>query len=275
MSRSAKRQRKKDGRRARIEAQQRIEKQQHRRNRVITVTVVVIALIVVGFGISRFGGDDSESAASDATTTTAAAAGFTYGTGECAPAEKPTEPVRTFADAPKQCIDPTTTDYGAVVRTSMGDFTIDLSEDTAPGTVNNFVTLAKNGFYDGLSVHRVVQDFVIQTGDPNGDGSGGPGYQIADENLPADAAEYPEGAVAMANSGANTNGSQWFVLTGTLPSASYSLFGQVTSGLDVVTSIQALYPESGDGAPTEAVTVTGVDITETAKASATTTTAAP
>ena len=112
-----------------------------------------------------------------------------------------------------------------------------LDAKAAPHTVNNFVFLARQGFYDGLTFHRVVPGFVIQGGDPSGDGTGGPGYTFADE-LPDDG--YPTGSVAMANSGPGTNGSQFFVVTGDasfLPN-SYSRFGRVTEGLDVAKTIE-------------------------------------
>jgi cyclophilin family peptidyl-prolyl cis-trans isomerase len=152
-------------------------------------------------------------------------------------------------------------DYRAVVQTSEGSFTMDLLEKDAPGTVNNFVVLARYGFFDGLTFHRVVPGFVIQGGDPNGDGSGGPGYSIADE-LPVAVTSYKRGAVAMANSGPNSNGSQFFVCTDCagLPNPGYSLFGQVIDGMDVVQGIEAL--ATGDGPPSKTVTIEKVTIQE-------------
>lgn len=125
----------------------------------------------------------------------------------------------------------------AVIVTSKGTIEFDLWPDKAPKTVSNFVYLAEKGFYDGLIFHRVVPGFVIQGGDPNGTGTGGPGYQFEDEPV---SGEYLAGSVAMANSGPDTNGSQFFICLDNQPTLpkSYNLFGQVTAGMDVVKSIQ-------------------------------------
>lgn len=103
-------------------------------------------------------------------------------------------------------------DYGAIIETSCGTIEVDLLEEQAPSTVANFIFLAEDGFYDGLTWHRVINEFVIQGGDPKGDGSGGPGYKFADE-LPAESKVYTFGAMAMANSGPDTQGSQFFIVT--------------------------------------------------------------
>jgi cyclophilin family peptidyl-prolyl cis-trans isomerase len=127
--------------------------------------------------------------------------------------------------------------YEATISTDRGDIVIDLDPARAPKTVNNFVFLARDGFYDGLTFHRVVADFVIQAGCPQGTGSGHPGYRFDDEPV---IGEYGPGAVAMANSGPNSNGSQFFICTvddRRKLARSYNLFGQVTSGMDVVTSV--------------------------------------
>jgi peptidyl-prolyl cis-trans isomerase B (cyclophilin B) len=136
----------------------------------------------------------------------------------------------------EQVIDPSRR-YQATISTDQGDIVIDLDPAHAPVTVNNFVFLAREGFYDGLTFHRVVDDFVIQGGCPEGSGRGGPGYRFADETV---VGEYGAGAVAMANSGPNTNGSQFFICTvddRRKLAKSYNLFGQVVSGMDVVTGI--------------------------------------
>ncbi|MCU0306941.1 MAG: peptidylprolyl isomerase [Thermoleophilia bacterium] len=149
--------------------------------------------------------------------------------------------------------------YRATLETSCGDIVIDLDAKAAPTTVNNFVFLAREGFYDGLTFHRVVPGFVIQGGDPAGDGTGGPGYQFEDE-LPSDG--YPQGAVAMANAGPNTNGSQFFIVTGEAPLPNdYSRFGQVASGLDAAKRIEAL-AEPGTERPSQPVYIFGVKVTE-------------
>src|SRR5437899_9168283 len=141
---------------------------------------------------------------------------------------------------PPTVIDPSKK-YSVTVHTSRGDFVVTLVDpNVAPQTVNNFVYLSQHHFYDGLTFHRVIPGFVVQGGDPQGNGSGGPGYKFADE-LPK-AGAYKVGSLAMANSGPNTNGSQFFIITGpqgTSLQPSYSLFGTVSSGMDVVKQIEA------------------------------------
>ena len=144
------------------------------------------------------------------------------------------------------CIDPEKT-YIATMKTSMGDLTIALYPDMAPKTVNNFVTLARYHYYDGLIFHRVINGFVLQGGCPQGSGMGGPGYRFEDE-LPQPG-QYEIGSLAMANAGPNTNGSQFFVISGPdgarLP-PSYSLFGKVVGGLELVPQMQAVPTGPGD-----------------------------
>jgi cyclophilin family peptidyl-prolyl cis-trans isomerase len=126
--------------------------------------------------------------------------------------------------------------YQVVITTDRGEITMELDPKLAPNTVNNFVVQARNGFYDGLTFHRVVPEFVIQGGDPDGTGRGGPGYRFADEPVRG---EYTLGAVAMANAGPDTNGSQFFICIDDCRrklSPSYNLFGYVTDGIDVARS---------------------------------------
>ena len=136
----------------------------------------------------------------------------------------------------------------AVVKTTKGDIEFELYADKAPKTVSNFVYLSEKGYYNGLTFHRVVPEFVIQGGDPKGNGTGGPGYKFPDEPV---VGEYKKGTVAMANSGPDTNGSQFFICLEDLPSLpkNYNLFGQVTAGLDVISQIAV-------GDKMEAVTIT-------------------
>jgi cyclophilin family peptidyl-prolyl cis-trans isomerase len=151
--------------------------------------------------------------------------------------------------------------YTAVMSTSKGDMTIALAPERAPKTVNSFVFLARNGYYDGLNFHRIIPGFMAQGGCPEGSGRGGPGYRFADE-LPAPG-RYEIGSLAMANAGPDTNGSQFFIISGQdgvrLP-PQYSLFGQVVQGLDVLQAIEAVGSRSG--APTEEVKINSVRITE-------------
>ncbi len=138
--------------------------------------------------------------------------------------------------APEMNIDIDTI-YRVTLGTSKGTIVMDLDPQLAPTTVNNFVNLARDGYYTGLTFHRVVPDFVIQGGCPEGSGRGGPGYRFEDEPVTG---EYTLGAVAMANAGPNTNGSQFFICiddcTRKLDKA-YNLFGYVTEGMDVALSI--------------------------------------
>ncbi len=140
--------------------------------------------------------------------------------------------------------------YTATIKTNMGDIEIDLLEKETPKTVENFVKLSKEGFYNGLIFHRVVKDFVIQGGDPDGTGMGGPGYQFDDEITER---KYTKYSVGMANAGPNTNGSQFFITVGSIGRSAlqaldggYTLFGVVTSGQDVVDRIGAVSVDGND-----------------------------
>ena len=259
-------------------AREAARRRKQRMRAIVAAVVAVVAVLALVLALVPGGGDDDDAA--DTTTSTTATDAepvsseiaddpdetvsepFEFGTGECAPDTKPAEPPTTFAAAPKDCLEDGV-QYKAVVGTSEGSFTIDLFEQRAPGTVNNFVQLAKWGWFDGNDFHRVVPDFVNQTGDPVGDppGTGGPGYAIADE-LPPAVSSYAKWAVAMANSGPNTNGSQWFTCIdcSKLPTAAYSLFGQVSDGEDVVQAINDL--GAGDGPPSTPVTIIAVEIVE-------------
>lgn len=160
--------------------------------------------------------------------------------------------------------------YEALVQTTEGNFTMALLPAQAPVTVNSFVTLSRDGFYDGVIFHRVIESFVIQTGDPTGTGMGGPGYQFADELPPA--LPYGPGVVAMANAGPNTNGSQFFVCTGESSASlndhpNYTVFGRVIDGMDTVLKIAATpvaRSSSGERSkPVEDIQVESITIQET------------
>src|SRR3989344_3754202 len=136
------------------------------------------------------------------------------------------------------------------IDTNYGKIVFETYDMDAPNTVKNFVTLAEKGFYNGLTFHRVVEGFMIQGGDPNGNGTGGPGYKFADEldpNTPSYKAGYKKGVVAMANAGPNTNGSQFFIMTEDYPLPNdYTIFGKVVSGQDVVDKIANLSTGAND-----------------------------
>ncbi len=158
---------------------------------------------------------------------------------------------------------PVVTNPRATLDTSMGKIVIELYPADAPKTVANFENLTGQGFYNGVTFHRVIPGFMIQGGDPNGNGTGGPGYKFADELNPATAsykAGYKKGVVAMANSGPNTNGSQFFIMTADYPLPnSYTIFGHVVSGQEVVDAIANVGRDSNDR-PLTPVVIKGVTI---------------
>jgi cyclophilin family peptidyl-prolyl cis-trans isomerase len=147
----------------------------------------------------------------------------------------------------------------ATMQTNHGAIEIELFDDDAPKTVENFKKLARDGFYDGVIFHRVIQDFMIQGGDPTGTGTGGPGYQFEDE---FNDNKVVRGALAMANAGPNTNGSQFFIVTAEATpwlDGKHTVFGRVTSGMDVVDAIEQVETGPGDK-PREDVRIESVAI---------------
>ena len=181
--------------------------------------------------------------------------------------EAPTDITRTSQGNMEQ---KTNESSSATLHTSMGDITLKFYASDAPKTVENFLKLAQSGFYDGVKFHRVIKGFMIQTGDPLSKddtmmsrwGTGGPGYQFADEIVPGSALYqkgYKHGVLAMANSGANTNGSQFFIMAADYPLPPlYTIFGEVTSGLPVVDAIDAV-PTSQDR-PLTSVVIKSVEV---------------
>ncbi len=251
MARAEKRQRKKDNARIAREAREAAlrRKRQIRSIRNGLITAVIVA---AGFAIILLiTNHNSKKSAAKTTTTTASATTTTTKVAVpagCDISKKPpasTKSItRTFASAPPMTIDPTKT-YTATMSTTCGDIVITLDAKDAPKTVNSFVFLAQHHFYDGLTFHRIAKDFVVQGGDPKGNGTGGPGYSLPTEP-PKNG--YSAGSVAMANSGPNTTGSQFF-LTWTDAGAKdlggppylYSILGNVKSGLDNVKKLGSLY----------------------------------
>ncbi|WP_438445750.1 peptidylprolyl isomerase [Gorillibacterium sp. sgz5001074] len=159
--------------------------------------------------------------------------------------------------------------YKAEVKTSKGSFTIELFAKDAPKAVNNFVFLAREKFYDGIIFHRIIETFMIQTGDPKGNGTGGPGYKFDHEPTQY---KYDKGIVAYANSGPNTNGSQFFIVTGEVASnlnrePNYTVFGKVIEGMDTVekiakTPVKVNPVNNAKETPTEKVTIDSIQIVE-------------
>jgi cyclophilin family peptidyl-prolyl cis-trans isomerase len=168
-------------------------------------------------------------------------------------------PEKQYDNPPPQTIDPTRS-YQATIMTDVGDIVIQLTAAETPKTVNNFVFLAQEGFYDGVIFHRVIKDFMAQGGDPSGTGRGGPGYTFADEFHPSLRHDQP-GILSMANAGPNTNGSQFFITHGATPwlDDKHSVFGRVVEGMDVLLAIPERDP--GEiGAP--GVTIKTIEINE-------------
>jgi len=266
-----KRERQKAGRQARLESEQKAAKRKQSIRRFVTIGIAVLILVGLSLLIFKPGSKSSTSSSTTTTkptsssTTTTTAPTSTGGSGNKSPsaittsADCPSDFNATlnkpsYPSYPPMTIDGTKT-YTATVTTDIGPITVSLDAKTAPKAVNSFVFLAKQHFFDCIVFHRVVQGFVDQTGDPTGTGTGGPGYSFADEPPAKATPQYPLGSLAMANSGANTNGSQFFFVAGpsgeSLP-PSYTLFGAVTAGQSVVDKINAAgAPASnGQGTPT-------------------------
>jgi cyclophilin family peptidyl-prolyl cis-trans isomerase len=245
-----------------------------RRNAAMGVGAAIAAVAVVAGYFAIRGGGGEASASSSSTPKASAAAERPVKTGSVEPKPAPrtvacgasapndaTSPRPQYSSAPPLTIDPTAT-YSVKMRTSCGTIDLQLLPDKAPVAVNNFVFLARRGFYDGLRFHRVVPGFVIQGGDPLGDGTGGPGYQFDNEVAKGETFDRP-GVLAMANSGPNTNGSQFFITVGkatNLTPDQYTIFGHVTKGLDVAERIASV-PAANEQAK-QAIYIESVAISE-------------
>lgn len=225
-----------------------------RRSRITGAIGAFVAIMLVGLGLFVFSGSGKSRASPTPTPTASPSATPQVACGGTVPAaagaSKP-----TFAKAPKVTIDPKKT-YTAIVQTSCGRIVIRLDPQAAPVGVNNFVFLADKGFYDGLTFHRIVGGFVIQGGDPKGDGTGGPGYGFAIETKPGVTFDKA-GILAYANSGPDTNGSQFFITLAPTPQLdptpqqSFTIFGRVVKGLDVVQKIGKIPGTPNPGIPGE------------------------
>jgi peptidylprolyl isomerase/peptidyl-prolyl cis-trans isomerase B (cyclophilin B) len=294
---TSKRARQKERHRARLAAARSAQKRRDRKRRLIAIVGGLIMLGLVGGLLVNLNTDDGTTVATGDTDDLGLGSSTTLGdlpqapdptefltspgeeiTGETpCPAEDGSSPRTTrFEQTPPVCIEPDTP-YAAVVRTTLGDFTVELDPESAPASVNNFVVLSRYHFYDDVAFHRVVPGFVIQAGDPLGDlyetpepenqpGVGGPGYQFDDE-LPESIADYTAGSLAMANAGPGTNGSQWFVYVGPDDGSgmeqagpNHPRFGEVVFGFDVIDAI--LQTVSPEGIPLEIVRITSVDIAQ-------------
>ena len=260
-----KRERKKANRELRREEERRAEQRVRTRRKVIRIGILVAiaaAFLVVIALVFGGGGDDESTPSTTVAAVTTPAPTTTVATPVTVPGREITgetpcpEPdgssarAISFEQAPPDCLEPGAT-YTAEITTNVGAFSVELDPERAPVTVNNFVVLARYGYFDGTECHRAIPGFVVQCGDPTATGTGGPGYTFADE-LP-EAGEYRIGSLAMANSGPDTNGSQFFVITGDNGAAlppNYSLFGEVVDGLDTtVVEMDALGNPASNGVP--------------------------
>jgi cyclophilin family peptidyl-prolyl cis-trans isomerase len=270
VSKQAKRDRQRQNRELRRQYEQTIARRRKTFKTVRNFAILAAPVLVLGIVLSVSGGSSGSSNAKSA----AVAAGCRY------VSAAPKETKNTKQTEPPLTIDPTKT-YTALVDTSCGSFTITLDPKEAPKTANSFVFLAKQGFYDGLTFHRVAKDFVIQGGDANNDGSGDAGYNLPDE-LPA--AGYQKGSVAMSSGGPGTSGSEFFIVTTAQgaknlggPPYLYSILGQVTDGFDTAVRINKLgstNPDLSKQQPKAIVLIDKITITE-GTAGATTTTTVP
>ena len=167
---------------------------------------------------------------------------------------------KLYTKVPDMVID-VNKEYVANFETNKGNFKIKLFAADAPKTVNNFVVLSRDGFYDGLTFHRIIKDFMIQGGDPEGTGTGGPGYQFEDEFNPH---KLVRGVLAMANSGANTNGSQFFIVTAEATDwldGKHTAFGEITEGMDVIIAIESVEVGENDK-PSSPIVINKITIDE-------------
>ncbi len=237
--------------------------------RVPVVIAIVLVLLALMSCVLQTPEPEATSAPETTATATpaAAAAGSTPAAATATPAFTPAATSRlsgsrtSYSSPPAMTLDPES-DYVANFRTNQGNFTVKLFASQTPVTVNNFVFLAQQGFYDGLIFHRVIEGFMIQGGDPTGTGAGGPGYQFQDEIVAGLVFDSP-GKLAMANAGPGTNGSQFFITvaaTGWLD-GNHTIFGEVTEGQNVVNAISRAATGRGD-VPLQRVIIERIDITQ-------------
>jgi cyclophilin family peptidyl-prolyl cis-trans isomerase len=217
------------------------------RNMFWMTTIIALSLITAACGQTANNGSNSNT-----------------GTQQLPAAQTPANTDNTpkqWSNPPEMTID-ASKNYEAVIETAKGNIAITLFAKDAPKTVNNFVFLSNEGFYNGVIFHRVIEKFMIQTGDPTGTGRGGPGYRFEDElNAPYN---YEPGIVAMANAGPNTNGSQFFICTVDCShlnsNKAYSIFGKVKEGMDTVNAIAASKLKPGTTIPAEEISIKSVTI---------------
>ena len=223
-----------------IEARERARKKQQTEKTIQIIGGVVLVLIVAGILWLVWSGGRSNEVATP-------------------PERNPEQAIEPYDAAPPMTIDVNKQYFATFTMANGGEFVIQLLPDKAPKTVNNFVFLAREGYYDGVTFHRVLDGFMAQGGDPTGTGMGGPGYQF--ENEDSDLTFDKAGVVAMANAGRDTNGSQFFITFAPRPqlNGGYTIFGQVINGMDVVESITRRDPDQNpdfEGDAIETITIT-------------------
>lgn len=256
---SDRRQRQKEQRAAKREAQRKQESRRELGRRLLTA--LVFGVIVVGiFAVGGFfGGDDSDVPGTYEDYRSQKTA--------CGAEPPPPEQIMSFDEPERQSDISGSVEARAVVATSCGEIVIDLNTDGAPETVNSFVFLSREGFYDGQVIHRIAVDFAFQTGDPSADGTGGPGYLVPDE-FPDDDFVYEEGIVAMHSRGSRSTGSQFMVITGDdgrFLTNQFNVLGTVVSGQDTIDRIMAVPTATAPGTveqsrPLESVYIESIDI---------------
>ena len=238
--------------------------------RLLTGTLPLLVLVLVACGTptdnsttstDQYNASSAASIASAAATTDDAA--LASQAAAAAGAVETADRNDKYSAAPAMTIDQNKS-YTATIETTKGTMQAELFAKDAPITVNNFVFLARDGYYDKIRFHRIIKDFMVQTGDPLGTGTGGPGYAFKDEPVTR---SYTRGTLAMANSGKDTNGSQFFIVHQDYPlQPNYTIFGQVTQGLDVLDAIAntpvTADPNGEQSVPTEDVRIIKITITE-------------
>jgi cyclophilin family peptidyl-prolyl cis-trans isomerase len=231
-----------------LEAREKAQQKQKTERTIMYIGIAVAVLVIIGIAWVLWPGNTPEQAAAPTDVSANATAVDAYSAG------------KQYAAYPPMTIDPSKKYFATFKMANGGEFVVQLYPDKAPKTVNSFVFLANDGYYNGTTFHRVLKDFMAQGGDPTGTGMGGPGYQF--ENEDNDLRFDKEGVVAMANAGRDTNGSQFFITFGPQDylNGGYTIFGQVTEGMDVVKNITLRDPDTNPDFPGDAIE--SVTITE-------------
>ena len=230
----------------------------------LMLLVLLLGLAACGNPTNNTGttGTDHGASHEAAAEASAAAAGNEAVSGAAAGGNDSATRNGMYSSAPEMQIDPSKS-YTATIETTKGSMQAELFANEAPKTVNNFVFLARENYYQNVPFHRIIKDFMVQTGDPTGTGTGGPGYEFEDEPIAAERS-YERGTLAMANAGPNTNGSQFFIVHQDYPlPKNYTIFGKLTEGLETLDAIANTPTTGAEGStPTEEVLITNVTIEE-------------